>query len=71
MGVLQRFGISYFVVASLHILLAKPFQMLPQNQIKRAFYDIILLGPQWIVMCAIVILQLGLAFGLYIPGCPR
>lgn len=69
-GVLQRFGIAYFVVTSLHVLFAQPPGVLPQNPIQRHLYDIVLLGPQWFAMLLIVAIYLAVTFFLPVPGCP-
>ncbi|XP_059617593.1 heparan-alpha-glucosaminide N-acetyltransferase-like [Phlebotomus argentipes] len=70
-GVLQRFGVAYFVVASLHIIFRKIGSLPPQNAIARAVYDIRLLLAEWGVMLLIVAVHLILAFGLSVPGCGR
>lgn len=75
MGVLQRFGIAYFVVASLYVLLAKPVRSEEEEEIegrnwKKAIEDIVVLLPQWAVMAALVILHLLITFCLPVPGCP-
>jgi len=71
MGVLQRFGIAYFVVGTIHVLYIRPVSILPNGKYKRIFYDIYLLTYQWIAIFCITCIHLILTFGLSVPGCPR
>lgn len=71
MGVLQRFGIAYFVVASLHVLLSKPINNPSEVVWKRNLHDVIVLIPQWAVMFVLIVIHLAFSFGLPVPGCPR
>lgn len=48
----------------------KPINLLPQNNRKRQFYDIIILLPQWGVMLLIITIHLAITFSLPVPGCP-
>lgn len=75
MDVLQRFGIAYFVTASLYVLLGKPTRSNEEQEIeyqkwKKVLEDIIALIPQWLIMFGIVIIHLLITFCLPVPGCP-
>ncbi|KAJ6646719.1 Heparan-alpha-glucosaminide N-acetyltransferase, partial [Pseudolycoriella hygida] len=76
MGVLQRFGIAYFVVATMHVICIKPpnlypIAILPNGRLKSALYDIYLLAFQWIAILCLTCVHLILVFGISVPGCPR
>lgn len=73
MNVLQRFGIAYFLVASMYIFMQLPISVNldDSSRVRRALQDIWSLWPQWLVAMATVALHLGLTFGLPVPGCPR
>lgn len=71
MGVLQRFGIAYFVVATLQVLFTNPINNMPEENWKKLLFDIILLIPQWIVSLVLVIIYLIVSFAVAVPGCPR
>ncbi|XP_015686955.1 heparan-alpha-glucosaminide N-acetyltransferase [Protobothrops mucrosquamatus] len=71
-GVLQRLACTYFVVATLELLFAKPT---PENSTLETSYpalqDILPYWPQWLFMLALEGLWLGLTFLLTVPGCPK
>ncbi|XP_076440485.1 heparan-alpha-glucosaminide N-acetyltransferase-like isoform X2 [Babylonia areolata] len=68
-GVLQRFALTYLVVATVHLVFAKP---LDQNQVRwSAVRDIVDFWPEWIVQLSLVAVHIGITFGLHVPGCPR
>lgn len=74
MGVLQRFGIAYFVIASLYVLLGKPTRSNEEHEMenrkwKKAFEDIFVLLPQWAIVLGLVVIHLLITFCLPIPGC--
>lgn len=71
MGVLQRFGIAYFVVASLHTVLTEPITTLPDEKWKKMLYDVILMIPHWIVALCLTIIYFIVTFAVAVPGCPR
>ncbi|KAH8396213.1 hypothetical protein KR222_005381 [Zaprionus bogoriensis] len=71
MGVLQRFGIAYLIVAVLHTLCSRRDQLSPQRAWQRAIYDICLFSGELAVLLALIAVYLGLTFGLPVPGCPR
>ncbi|KAG4074764.1 hypothetical protein HA402_006403 [Bradysia odoriphaga] len=71
MGVLQRFGISYFIVASIHVLVyVEPKDILPEGKLKRALYDIQILAFQWFLILCITAMHVVITFGLIVPDCP-
>ncbi|XP_058036438.1 heparan-alpha-glucosaminide N-acetyltransferase isoform X2 [Ahaetulla prasina] len=71
-GVLQRLACTYFVVAILELLFAKPA---PENSVLETSYpalqDILPYWPQWLFMLALEGLWLCLTFLLSVPGCPK
>lgn len=72
MNVLQRFGIAYFVVATMYILMALPLNCPEESgRWRKALQDMIALFPQWLVAMAAVVLHLALVFGLKVPNCER
>lgn len=71
MGVLQRFGIAYLIVAVLHTLCSRRDQLSPQRAWQRAIYDICLFSGELAIVLAMIAVYLGLTFGLPVPGCPR
>ncbi|XP_055843915.1 heparan-alpha-glucosaminide N-acetyltransferase [Episyrphus balteatus] len=71
MGVLQRFGISFLVVGVLHTIFSKTEYVMPQSGCRRSIFDLILLKEQLICMVSLIVISLGITFGLCAPGCPR
>ncbi|XP_033358368.1 heparan-alpha-glucosaminide N-acetyltransferase-like [Bombus vosnesenskii] len=69
-GVLQRFGITYFVVALLYFLLMSRRPSKIQSPMLREVQDFLLLLPQWCVMLVIVVVHCVITFCLNVPGCP-
>ncbi|XP_076240972.1 heparan-alpha-glucosaminide N-acetyltransferase [Calliopsis andreniformis] len=75
-GVLQRFGITYFIVAVTYLCLMskKPFKVqmniTKRSPMLRHLQDLLLLLPQWCVMLAILATHCVLTFCLTVPGCP-
>uniref|UniRef100_A0A803T3C0 Heparan-alpha-glucosaminide N-acetyltransferase catalytic domain-containing protein n=1 Tax=Anolis carolinensis TaxID=28377 RepID=A0A803T3C0_ANOCA len=71
-GVLQRLSCTYFVVAVLELLFAKP---VPDNSTLEipcpALRDILPYWPQWLFMMALETVWLCLTFLLNVPGCPN
>ncbi|CAN7937080.1 unnamed protein product [Ixodes hexagonus] len=70
-GVLQRFGISYLVACSLHLLFARPQDKVVGSNWMNKVRDILLYWPEWLVMLAILAAHLSLTFFLNVPGCGR
>ncbi|XP_036155926.1 heparan-alpha-glucosaminide N-acetyltransferase isoform X2 [Myotis myotis] len=70
-GVLQRLGVTYFVVAVLELLFAKP---VPENCVSErrcsCLQDITSSWPQWLVILMLEGVWLALTFFLPVPGCP-
>ncbi|XP_077293815.1 heparan-alpha-glucosaminide N-acetyltransferase [Arctopsyche grandis] len=68
-GVLQRFGISYFIVGSLVVLMSRKWKEESKNKFIAMFQDIIVLGWHWLIMLALVTVHLVITFCLPVPGC--
>ncbi|XP_053515825.1 heparan-alpha-glucosaminide N-acetyltransferase isoform X1 [Artibeus jamaicensis] len=70
-GVLQRLGVTYFVVAVLELLFAKP---VPERGAWEgrcsSLQDIIPSWPQWLCILMLESIWLALTFFLPVPGCP-
>ncbi|XP_006860045.1 PREDICTED: heparan-alpha-glucosaminide N-acetyltransferase [Chrysochloris asiatica] len=70
-GVLQRLGVTYFVVAALELVFAKP---VPENcALERScsfLRDIVSSWPQWLFILMLETIWLTLTFLLPVPGCP-
>ncbi|XP_040850131.1 heparan-alpha-glucosaminide N-acetyltransferase isoform X2 [Ochotona curzoniae] len=70
-GVLQRLGVTYFVVAVLELLFAKPVPeawVLERSCI--CLGDVTSSWPQWLVILLLESIWVGLSFWLPVPGCP-
>ncbi|XP_040099207.1 heparan-alpha-glucosaminide N-acetyltransferase isoform X2 [Oryx dammah] len=70
-GVLQRLGATYFVVAVLELLFAKPVPETCTSE-RRCFslLDITASWPQWLFVLILEGIWLALTFFLPVPGCP-
>ncbi|XP_003794051.1 heparan-alpha-glucosaminide N-acetyltransferase isoform X1 [Otolemur garnettii] len=70
-GVLQRLGVTYFVVAVLELLFAKP---VPENCASQrgcfSLGDVTSSWPQWLLILTLESVWLCLTFFLPVPGCP-
>ncbi|XP_076754106.1 heparan-alpha-glucosaminide N-acetyltransferase [Xylocopa sonorina] len=69
-GVLQRFGVTYFVVALTYFCLMSRRLSKSQSPMLREVQDFLLLLPQWCVMLLIVVIHCVVTFCLNVPGCP-
>ncbi|XP_076162011.1 heparan-alpha-glucosaminide N-acetyltransferase isoform X2 [Ptiloglossa arizonensis] len=70
-GVLQRFGITYFIVATTYLCFARRSKKSPTERcLLREVHDFLLLLPQWCAMLVIVAVHCALTFCLDVPGCP-
>ncbi|XP_030673075.1 heparan-alpha-glucosaminide N-acetyltransferase isoform X1 [Nomascus leucogenys] len=70
-GVLQRLGVTYFVVAVLELLFAKPVpEHCASERSCLSLRDITSSWPQWLLILVLEGLWLGLTFLLPVPGCP-
>ncbi|XP_043514120.1 heparan-alpha-glucosaminide N-acetyltransferase-like isoform X1 [Frieseomelitta varia] len=69
-GVLQRFGLTYFVVALLYFIFMSRKSSKIQSPMLREVQDFLLLLPQWCVMLVIVAVHCVITFCLHVPGCP-
>ncbi|XP_031628030.1 heparan-alpha-glucosaminide N-acetyltransferase [Contarinia nasturtii] len=72
MGVLQRFGISYLVVASLQVLLRKQVAIDSEERSRSwriSFLDVTSLSSQWIIMLVITAFHLIVIFFIPVPNC--
>ncbi|CAH6787174.1 heparan-alpha-glucosaminide N-acetyltransferase [Phodopus roborovskii] len=70
-GVLQRLGVTYFVVAVLELIFSKP---VPDScTLERSclsLQDITSSWPQWLIILILEGIWLALTFFLPVPGCP-
>uniref|UniRef100_T1JMK5 Heparan-alpha-glucosaminide N-acetyltransferase catalytic domain-containing protein n=1 Tax=Strigamia maritima TaxID=126957 RepID=T1JMK5_STRMM len=66
LGVLQRFSLTYLIVASICLFLSSWFEKDFKNPMK----DVIRLFPHWIVIIIIIIIHTTITFCLPVPGCP-
>ncbi|ETN58096.1 hypothetical protein AND_010303 [Anopheles darlingi] len=69
-GVLQRFGVAYFVVSLVHLFCHRE-QIASQHRFVRANVDIIRLVRQWIIVGLLVVIYLAVILLIPAPGCPR
>lgn len=69
-GVLQRFGITYFIVALIYLCLMTRKPKKTQSPMLKEVQDFLLLLPQWCVMLVIVAIHCFITFCLKVPGCP-
>ncbi|MEJ1284992.1 heparan-alpha-glucosaminide N-acetyltransferase [Cricetulus griseus] len=70
-GVLQRLGVTYFVVAVLELIFSKPVP--DRCALERSYLslrDITCSWPQWLVVLILESIWLALTFFLPVPGCP-
>lgn len=65
-GVLQRFAITYFVVASTSVL----FMNSTKESDTKIFQDVLCIWPRWIMAGIFLLVHCLLTFCLPIPGCP-
>ncbi|XP_023217106.1 heparan-alpha-glucosaminide N-acetyltransferase-like isoform X1 [Centruroides sculpturatus] len=70
LGVLQRFSISYFVVATVHMFFAKPQDVCAHTK-WAAVRDIVCYWMEWLIMLSLLAAHILLTFLLYVPGCGR
>jgi heparan-alpha-glucosaminide N-acetyltransferase len=76
-GVLQRFAISYFVVALTELITSEVSRankdcLIPRGRLLSAFRDITANSVQWVVVAVLEFLWLVLTFLLHLPQpCPR
>ena len=70
MGVLQRFSLTYFIIATIHMFCIRPVDA-NQNKKWKAFRDILNYWPEWILNLVLVVLHLLITFYLQVDGCPR
>ncbi|KAK6629837.1 hypothetical protein RUM43_003657 [Polyplax serrata] len=68
-GVLQRLGVTYFIVASVQIFITKSQS---SEQYGPWYYcqDVIDLWMQWFVAIVFIVAHTLLTFTLHVPGCP-
>ncbi|ODN04117.1 Heparan-alpha-glucosaminide N-acetyltransferase [Orchesella cincta] len=72
-GVLQRFGICYFVTATCVLICADKGcsnNNKPQNKYLAMVQDILIIWKGWVIVLACVVLHTCLTFFLKVPGCP-
>ncbi|XP_055380975.1 heparan-alpha-glucosaminide N-acetyltransferase [Condylostylus longicornis] len=71
MGVLQRFGISYFVCASFYLLFSKSNISISQGRFAFYISDLIVMRESLLLCLILIIIYLTIIFGLKIPNCPQ
>uniref|UniRef100_A0A8C3YG68 Heparan-alpha-glucosaminide N-acetyltransferase n=1 Tax=Catagonus wagneri TaxID=51154 RepID=A0A8C3YG68_9CETA len=70
-GVLQRLGVTYFVVAVLELLFAKPVpEICASERSCCSLLDVTSSWPQWLFVLMLEGVWLALTFFLPVPGCP-
>ncbi|GIX66706.1 heparan-alpha-glucosaminide N-acetyltransferase [Caerostris extrusa] len=67
-GVLQRFGVSYFVVATVHLFYASASD---SDSSSSPFRDIISYGGEWLVMLTFLSSHMILMYLVHSPDCPK
>lgn len=68
-GVLQRFSVSYFVVATVHLFFAKT-EDVHQNSRCAPIRDIVTYWIEWLIMLSLLIAHVLITFLVRAPGCP-
>ncbi|CAL1292528.1 unnamed protein product [Larinioides sclopetarius] len=68
LGVLQRFGICYFVVATVHLFYASADD---KGYSSSAFRDIISFGGEWLIILAFLTTHILLMYLVHEPDCPK
>ncbi|XP_074648946.1 heparan-alpha-glucosaminide N-acetyltransferase-like isoform X2 [Tubulanus polymorphus] len=68
-GVLQRFGLVYFFIASVHLIFAR-VEDRNQNKIWAPMRDIFNFWAEWILYLGVLIAHICLTFLLPVPNCP-
>jgi len=69
-GVLQRFAVTYFIVASLELVLKSDSEEIPQTW-WAPLRDIVHSWAQWFIIIAMIALHTAFTFLLPVPGCPE
>ncbi|OQR76648.1 heparan-alpha-glucosaminide N-acetyltransferase-like, partial [Tropilaelaps mercedesae] len=70
-GVLQRFAISYFIVATVHTLRVIPTEVTEGwRGASSKLRDVIFYWPEWLLMSFLVAIHLLVIIALPVPGCP-
>lgn len=70
-GVLQRFAITYFVVASTGLLFLESLEFsIQESKFSHYFKDLFCLYQRWFVAILFLVLHSLLTFCLPVPGCP-
>ncbi|CAC5409634.1 HGSNAT [Mytilus coruscus] len=66
-GVLQRFAVTYFITATVHMFVAK----LPDTMTDKRFKDITDYWVEWIIISWLILVHTCLTFLLDVPGCGK
>ncbi|GAB0094364.1 Heparan-alpha-glucosaminide N-acetyltransferase [Sergentomyia squamirostris] len=69
MGILQRLGICYFIVATLHTIFRRQDIVTPPNPLRGPYQDMLLLLPEYCIMLTLVIFYLAITFFYHVPDC--
>ncbi|XP_022793959.1 heparan-alpha-glucosaminide N-acetyltransferase-like isoform X2 [Stylophora pistillata] len=70
-GVLQRFGVCYFFVAMMQLLLSPMEKGEKKKRWWEVFRDAFGLWKQWIFVLMLLAGYLTLTYGVNVPGCPK
>ncbi|RMX42148.1 hypothetical protein pdam_00009424 [Pocillopora damicornis] len=70
-GVLQRFGVCYFFVAMMQLLLPPMEKGEKKKRWWEVFRDVFGLWKQWIFVLMLLAGYLALTYGVDVPGCPK
>ncbi|XP_044269660.1 heparan-alpha-glucosaminide N-acetyltransferase-like [Tribolium madens] len=66
-GVLQRFGVTYFIVGLLEIIFTKRTEV----ESVSCIYDVAVAWPQWLFVTILVIIHTCITFLVHVPGCGK
>lgn len=69
-GVLQRFAITYFVVASTGVIFSNSSERKEDKGVLAYFSDLLCVWQRWVVSVVFVVAHCLLTFALPVPGCP-
>ncbi|XP_028968461.1 heparan-alpha-glucosaminide N-acetyltransferase [Galendromus occidentalis] len=69
-GVLQRFAVSYFVVASMHMFFSRATDAAETAKWAK-IRDVALYWQEWVMMISLVAIHVLLTFLLDVPDCPK
>ncbi|XP_070185611.1 heparan-alpha-glucosaminide N-acetyltransferase-like isoform X2 [Littorina saxatilis] len=68
-GVLQRFAGTYLIVATIHLIFARPYDESRYGKFA-AIRDMTEFWPEWVFHLILVGVHTAITFGMNVPGCP-